>query len=98
MKLVKLALVAAMSLAGFAAQAADGKSIAAKLQAASAKQTTSAIPAPPLDDPSKQGIKAWFASLTPAQQAKVVNAFENLSPAQQKKLIGIWKDLPTSAG
>eukprot|EP01036_Dinobryon_divergens_P053560 gene53560-71585_t len=68
MKLIKLALVAAISLAGIAAHAADGKAISAKLQAVSAKQTTAAVPAPPLADPNKQDLKAWYASLSKAEK------------------------------
>lgn len=98
MKLIKLALVAAMALAGITAQAADGKAISAKLQSVSAKQSTAAIPAPPLADPNKQDLRAWFASLTPSQKKQVVSSFKDLTPQQQKYLIGVWKDLPTSAG
>lgn len=93
MKLSKLVLIAALTVGGVcSAQAApDTAAIAAKLQA-TAVSTSSALP--PFD--SKQEVKVYVKSLTPAEREALADQFADLNAKQQKALVKWYKNLPAS--
>lgn len=98
-QLTKLALVAAVALGSMGmARAADSGTLAAKLKSVSTGTTTSAIPAPPLDDPNKTDLRAWYDSLTTKQQKALKVTYFDLPKETRQYLRKVWADLPVSAG
>lgn len=96
----KLALVALVALGSMGmAHAASSSAVAAKLKAVSTTgNSTSATLAPPVDDPNKADLKAWYHGLTATQQKALVSRFYDLPKEVRSYLRNIWADLPVSAG